>query len=319
MPARIDPDLALDIAKATADAYADATEELTAAVARQVRRGDYDPDGWAARKLAETRQLQEQADRIVTQLAAQTPGLVDTAVTTAYTAGRGVAIATHTRAVDRLVAEATTRVMSTHGQILRSIDDQYRDIVTRTSLLVDTGTLSVDAAVRKTLDDFAKQGVTGFVDRAGRRWRLDRYAEMAVRTASGRAHVAGTLDQIQETGGALVIVSNHAGSCEVCEPWEGKVLTIAAGGPGGTVEDGDGAQVPIAGSVADAQAAGFQHPNCKHALTRFVEGLTVAPGPPPDDQEAVERRREANRRDEQERLRRRRQAVRTGRPPKPRV
>ena len=315
MPAEINPDLALDLAKATADAYSQATEELIRIVADRARRGVSFSDGWAERKLLETTKLRNEARRVVERLTARTPGLVSTAVRSAYTHGSGPSISggfgvTHTRAVDRLIAETTTRLISTHGQIVRSTIDAYREVIAQTSLLVNTGTLTVDQARRKALDDFAKRGITGFTDKAGRRWRLDRYAEMATRTATGRAQVAGTLDRLVDDHRDLVIVSDHSGTCRVCAPWEAKVLSITGASTGRTT-DGDGRQVAIAGTVADAQAAGLQHPSCRHALTSWTPGLTVAPDPVEPSTEGDDRRRARQAEDEKRRLAARRKAAGT--------
>jgi hypothetical protein len=146
-------------------------------------------------------------------------------------------------------------------------------------------------AAQSALDRFANRGVTGFVDRAGRRWELESYTEMALRTANGRAQVAGTLDRLQAGGIGLVIVSNHPQECPLCRPWEGKVLSITGTVPAGVVLD-DGAVV--AGSVAQAQVDGLQHANCRHTLTAYVPGLTVAPGhtaDPAGDRARQEQRR----------------------------
>lgn len=315
------PDLALELAKATADLYAQAVDELIAIVARRARAGSSSPDGWAERKLAETRRLADDARSVVDRLATAAPGVVETAVRTAYAFGAdgvslgGAGIATHTRAVDQLVRETVEQVASTHGQILRSTVDAYRGVVADTSALVTTGTWTTKDAVAASLQRFADRGITGFVDSAGRQWRLDRYAAMAVRTATGRAQVAGTLDRLVSDGRDLVIVSDHSGTCAVCAPWEAKVLSIT-GATAGHVVDGDGASVAIAGTVAEAQAAGLQHPNCRHALTAFVPGLTTAPDPvgPDPAGDAARRRRVAE--DEAARRASRRSAAATGRAPR---
>ena len=56
------------------------------------------------------------------------------------------------------------------------------------------------AAARNALTHFADRGIVPFRDTAGRRWALESYAEMATRTAVGRAQVAGTLDRFVDAG-----------------------------------------------------------------------------------------------------------------------
>jgi hypothetical protein len=127
---------------------------------------------------------------------------------------------------------------------------------------------------------FADRGIQAFVDRAGRRWSLPSYAEMAVRTATARAATEAHMRTLSEAGVELVVVSDAPRECPLCRPWEGKVLTI--GGPAGArtvevehaVEDGRMVPVRVAGSLDEARAAGLQHPNCRHSVSMYSPGLT---------------------------------------------
>jgi hypothetical protein len=240
----------------------------------------------------------------VERLSRQGPETIAEAVTDAYTRGqragdadlrrlgsRSPASTTNTLAVDRLVREATTSVQSMHGQILRSVLDAYRDVIAETAAQAVTGARTRQQAAQAALDRFANRGVTGFIDRAGRHWDLASYAEMATRTANGRAQVAGTLDRLVAGGHGVVIVSNHPQECPLCRPWEGRVLSIT-GSPAPGTQLADGATV--AGTVAQAQADGLQHANCRHSLTAYVPGLTVAPehtADPDGDRQRQEQRR----------------------------
>lgn len=117
---------------------------------------------------------------------------------------------------------------------------------------------------------FASQGVTGFVDVSGREWSMSAYVEMAVRTASTRAFNSSHLDRMLALGVEYFTVPFTAHTCPKCFPWQGKVLTAAP------IEN---PAVPVAGTIADAVAAGLWHPNCKHPLTAFFPGHTVLPEP----------------------------------------
>jgi hypothetical protein len=278
MPAAADPDLALRLAKATADLYANAVETLLAQVARRLARG-IDRPGWAEAKLLEQVQLRNQAQAVVDRLQRQGPAAVRDAITDAYRLGAVTAAAevgvgfgvTSTAAVDALIRETVTGLVSTHGRILRSILDVYRTVIAEAGTpgaLVGAETRR--AGTQRALDRFADRGVTGFIDTGGRRWQLDTYAEMATRTAVGRAQVAGALDRYQAAGNDLVIVSDSPAECRWCRPWEGRVLSITGATLAGTEVGG----FTVAGSVADAQAAGLQHPNCTHSLSAFEPGLT---------------------------------------------
>lgn len=274
MPASVDPDLALRLAKATVDVYADAALRLLETVAGRLARG-IDRPGWAERKLAEIVGLRDEAQRILDGLVVAGPDAIREAIDRARAQGIRDAAAdladvelragfgrTDTAAVDLLVTETVTAVQGTHLGILRQTVDVYRQVIAEASSGVVAGVESRRAAAQVAMDRFAAQGIGGFVDRAGRRWDLASYVEMAVRTASGRAQVSGTLDRLSAAGRDLVIVSDHSQECPLCRPWEQRILSISGTDP----------RYP---SVATATSAGLFHANCRHALTAAVPGLTV--------------------------------------------
>ncbi|MGW3196337.1 phage minor capsid protein [Streptomyces sp. NPDC001118] len=124
--------------------------------------------------------------------------------------------------------------------------------------------LSRIQAAQKALDDLGEQGITGFVDRAGRRWNLVSYVEMATRTAVSNAWDDLQAAAMARSGLDLVVVSTHSteGSCRHCLPWLGRTLSLTGATHG----------VP---TLEDAKAAGFRHPNCRCFWTPFGAGLTA--------------------------------------------
>ena len=74
----------------------------------------------------------------------------------------------------------------------------------------------------------------------------------------------------QELGVSTVIVSNHLTSCPLCGKWENKVL-IDDVYSGGKKEDGN---YPL---VSEAIEKGLLHPNCRHNLNTFFEGISKIP------------------------------------------
>jgi len=168
------------------------------------------------------------------------------------------------RAIDAAAQEAVGNLQSTHIRILRQADDVYRKAVSEAQTSVLTGTATRREASQKVLNKFANQGVTGFIDDAGRSWNLSSYSEMAVRTSTGRSAVNGHLDRMQQNGRDLVSVSDHAEECPLCRPWEGRVLSIS----------GQSSDYP---SVDAARSAGLFHPNCRHTLGAYISGLTNIP------------------------------------------
>lgn len=265
MPAP-DPDLTLRLAKATADLYGDATATMLEKVARRLARGITEP-GWAGHKLTEVAQLRQEAMAEVQRLAVAAPETIRTAVEEAASVGAKAAaselgVNAVPSAVQSLVRETVSQVTSTHLQLLRRPLDIFRSVIAEAGAApVAAGTETRLRAAQRVLDRFARSGVAGFVDRAGRSWEIESYAEMAVRTASGRAHVQGRLDVYQSDGRDLVIVSDAPQECSVCRPWEGRILSIS----------GNDRTRP---SLAEATASGLFHANCRHDVRPYVAGLT---------------------------------------------
>lgn len=187
-------------------------------------------------------------------------------------------------AMQRLAWSLHSRLQGTHLRILRWGLDAYRTVIAEAAApQVLTGLATRRRAAQVAWERLLTQGVTGFVDRSGRRWELASYVEMASRTTVAQAAVEGHLDRLGDAGLDLVAVSDAPQECARCRPWEGKIL--ARGGPGGrrTVElehatqDGQQVQVDVAGSVDEAISAGLMHPNCRHSLSGYLPGVTRIP------------------------------------------
>lgn len=104
-----------------------------------------------------------------------------------------------------------------------------------------------------------EQGLDALIDKGGRSWTLDRYAEMLFRTKAVETRNRGLANRMAENGYDLVQVSAH-GAIDVCGPWEGKILSTTGNTPG----------YP---TVSDAEADGLFHPNCKHAINALIPSI----------------------------------------------
>ena len=144
------------------------------------------------------------------------------------------------------------------------------------------------AAAQRILDELADQGITVFVDAAGRRWGLDAYVEMATRTAVSRALVHQQLAAYTSQGHDVVVVApGPAGRapCPRCRPYVGRALSIT-GRAGGAV----------AGTLAEAITHGLLHPNCRHSLIPAGAAPLPASTPPEGAYAAEQRQRALERR-----------------------
>ena len=118
----------------------------------------------------------------------------------------------------------------------------------------------MDAAVRNG-ENFK------FLDRTGRVWDAGRYFQMNVRTNTMRIYNDSLCDTItRATGSDLVMVSDDGGtadSCDVCQRWAGRILSITGKTKGFPTVD-------------EARADGVFHPNCIHTLEPVDEDLDAA-------------------------------------------
>lgn len=262
-------------AEATRQLYADAETRMLEVVARRLERG-IELEGWAEKKLAEVQALNR-------EIKAQLDGLggsfenLGKAVEGAYQSGSQAAIgelgtaqitniAADLTKFDRyrirtLMGVATDPLKATHLRVLRTAQDAYREVVAQASAEVVSGTANKWEAVQSGLNKFADRGVTGFVDSAGKRWSMQSYVEMAVRTATTQASVEGHVNRLSANGFDLVRVSDHAEECPLCAQWEGKVLSSSG-------------QTEGYPSLDDAKAGGLFHPNCGHSVGIYIEGVS---------------------------------------------
>jgi len=145
------------------------------------------------------------------------------------------------------------------AQITQTIGRQTQDIYRQLALENIRGSVAGNSSWQTVAKNFrerlAERGVTGFVDRAGKRWNMRTYAGMVARTSTMEAHLSGTANRLLEHGHDLVMVSRHANACDKCKPWEGRKLSLTGRTPG----------YP---TLADAKAAGLWHPNCGH--TQYI-------------------------------------------------
>lgn len=179
--------------------------------------------------------------------------------------------------IQALAGELSNRMSSTHMQILRWQDDAYRQVVAERSADVLAGTSTQLRAAQVVWERLMSQGVTGFVDKAGRNWQLTSYAEMATRSTVMQATIEAHLARLKEMGQDLVQVSNAPQECSRCRDFEGKILS--ASGPAGPrrVEHyltDEPMTIHVTATVAEAIAQGLFHPNCRHRLGAYLPGVT---------------------------------------------
>ncbi|MDC3413970.1 phage minor capsid protein [Terrihalobacillus insolitus] len=113
----------------------------------------------------------------------------------------------------------------------------------------------VQALTKKELRErFDVEGNVAIIDKAGRRWKLETYAEMVTRTKMLQAHVEGTRVEALERGIDLAIISSH-GAKDACRWYEGQIISMN-GQTEGFLKYEDLRKSNL-----------IFHPNCKHKIT----------------------------------------------------
>ena len=166
-----------------------------------------------------------------------------------------------------------------NAAVLRRMDDVYRQTIFKAQVHYNTGTVSLEQAIDMATKDFLEKGIDAITYSDGKKVNIASYVEMALRTANHRAYLMGEGKKRQEMGLYLVVVSAHVTACELCLPWQGKILIDDVYG-GGSKEVGD---YPL---LSEAMEANFLHPQCRHNLSTYFPGITTMPKVP--DMKGVE-------------------------------
>jgi hypothetical protein len=272
------------------NAELDLLRALASAVYRTIDLHDYQ------QRYSVTVGLEMQASSILRELHGQLVNEVPQVMTNAVNWGDNVALIDARRllgaqaipnsVIDRTLIDRTSRdlieqLSSMNVVIKNVISNANQKIHEQAALEVLTQDLHLHHAKQRLLTQYAHQGITGFIDRRGRRWDLSTYAEMKIRTAATQAAIDSSLERFKSARIGLVHVSDSPRECSLCRPWEGKVLSIGGGGGGRhqliSPIDGKPFVVDVAGSMAEARLAGLFHPNCHHFILPYVPGTTVLP------------------------------------------
>lgn len=278
------------VAQYVAGIYAEAEAALIAAISRRLAAGHDSPDTWERQKLAEVRAVGRAAQLIVDRLRLRGPRALRQAIADGLRAGNDAAITDLAEAhigdigptaraagergsaqVQALADAAVGELRPVHAALLRSTDDAYRAAVAGATARRVAGVADTRTAAQAAWSQLAAQGMTGFTDSAGRRWRSFTYVEMATRTAVARAAIIGQTDTWQTAGITHAYVVDNPRECPLCVVWETKILTL-----------GEPNTAPGVATLEQAQAAGLSHPNCRHQLRPWAPGVRITAARKPE-------------------------------------
>jgi len=165
---------------------------------------------------------------------------------------------------------------------LRYMNDVYRKTILRTATAMTSGGMTYQQATDEATKDFLAQGINCVVYANGRRVNIASYAEMALRTCSTRAMLMGEAKQREKLGVDTVLVSQYGACSDTCLPWQGRVYIDDVfqpyyGAPGGSFGISRNGRQYMRLSVAIQ--GGLFHPNCRHTISTWIEGISTMPEP----------------------------------------
>lgn len=260
----------------------------------------------AAYRATAMRELQARAAQIVSDLRSE--DLANRLIGIAATEGEAAAAAilrmtgalpvpsTASQAVGMVALNLESRLEILNQRLTRYPQDAYQRIVALYSPNTLLGVSTARVQQARSVQRFLAEGIPGFVDKSGRNWTIGAYAEMAGRTTVNRAFNDAGIWRMAQSGIHLVTVVRGLDSCRKCAAWAGKILSTD-GSPAGPrilphATRSEGVPVNVAGTVEEARAAGWNHPNCRCRLVAYSPGLTVPQGDTTYDEAAEKERAE---------------------------
>lgn len=178
-------------------------------------------------------------------------------------------------AASSAAGETVEALRSQHIMVARQVRDVYQQVTSTTVMAAEIGTETHVKAVQAALNRFADKGITSFVDKAGRKWSMDVYTDMAVRTMRNNVKQQGHLDGYRSAGVKLVRASWHPASAPQCFPYQNQLLAITGEAGKRVLTDpatGEKVTVYVKERLDEAIANGYHHPNCKHRDTAYTPG-----------------------------------------------
>lgn len=164
------------------------------------------------------------------------------------------------------ITEASITVMETlQKAIIGHVEpDIYRRVGLEQVALQQATGRGVYKIVPGFVETLRREGITAFIDKAGRNWSLHTYCSMASRTTSRQAEVLAVLTADPEQD--LYQISSHGTTCALCAPYEGRVYSRSGTNPDFPPLAAAFGKVDPNGPDTLANTWLNIHPNCLHVL-----------------------------------------------------
>lgn len=282
-----------DVIDAIAASATDLFSSVEVSILRRIARGarTYDLIGNEQQRLRFLRELQAATERA---LASIPPVAADwyverieregLAQVVAELAGLPVTVYGDALGPDQLgaAADVAASLRSAFDDVKVRITRLPQDVYQRFGAEAIAGRLIGDSTgAQRQLElvqQWYRRGIPAFTDAAGKTWRAGSYIEMATRTGAQRALNQTRIRGLLDVGIDLGQIIERPGACDRCAPWAGRVISLD-GRLGGTVtlpsaRNGQPVTVSVYGTLDDARADGWGHPNCHGNVVGYLPGAS---------------------------------------------
>lgn len=165
-------------------------------------------------------------------------------------------------------AAATVTATLQNALIGRIEPDVFRRAGLEQVLALETTGRGAYKELPKFVEALRREGVTAFIDKAGRHWSLHTYGSMVLRTTSRQAEVLSVLTRDPEQD--LYKISSHNTTCRRCAPLEGRVYSRSGTDPDFPPLAAAFGKVDPTGPDTLANSWLNIHPNCLHVLIAWT-------------------------------------------------
>jgi len=159
-----------------------------------------------------------------------------------------------------------TLISTTFGR--GTVADMYRKIVEEATAQVLAGNKMINQAVAETTIKWAGKGfATGFVDKGGRTWHLEQYADTLIRNTVNNTYNELRTSRMEEYGVDLVLVNSYSDPRPACSQIQGNVCSMS--------NPSSNPKYPSIYEFGYGEPWGIRGVNCRHILYPFIDGLNT--------------------------------------------
>lgn len=170
---------------------------------------------------------------------------------------------------NQLISDTMEDLLFATDNTKKSLKKVIRETVSKHLQLNALTGESYDTIRRLIIKDLQKQGLSktisqkgfvGVVDRGGKKWNLNNYADMVVQTKTHQAYIEGLKDHSIETGDDLAIIPIK-GAKDHCKNFEGMIISLTGATKGFATYD----QLKATNLIF--------HPRCRHNVIPIRESV----------------------------------------------